>query len=173
MFAKVKKSRLNFPAPMTLDWTDLGFNGVFASVRDMWAGKDLGLINGQFKVTVLEQGGLLLIVRGHEGIFAHYTSATTENDERKASNGSETVFAHLGQVSSPSSQIKIVYTNKARSTKVFGLHVNGETGTHVAFPPTGSASASIWIQAKLHRPSATSSPLVSRRNLEGNVAFYC
>jgi hypothetical protein len=140
---------------MSLNWVDLSLSGDSASVRDVWAGKDLGTINGQLKVTVPAQDGLLLIVRGREGNSAHYTPAAAGSDGGSVSSGSETVFSHLAQVSSPFAQIKVVYTNKARSTSIVGLYVNGETGTHVAFPPTASAPASVWIQAKLNRPGNT------------------
>ena len=148
-------NRTYFPAPISLGWADLGLRGDSASVRDVWAGKDLGTINGQFKVTVPAQDGLLLIVRGLEGSSAHYPAATAGNDENSVFNSPETVFPHLAQVSAPFAQIKVVYTNKSHSTKVVGLYVNTETGTHVGFPPTGSAPASSWIQAKLNRPGNT------------------
>jgi hypothetical protein len=148
-------NRTYFPAPISLGWADLGLRGDAASVRDVWAGKDLGTINGQFKVTVPAQDGLLLIVRGLEGSSAHYPAAAAGNDGNSVFNSPETVFAHLAQVSAPFAQIKVVYTNKAHSTKVVGLYVNTETGTHVGFPPTGSTPASAWIQAKLNRPGNT------------------
>jgi hypothetical protein len=138
-----------------VEWADLGLRGASAAVRDVWSGKDLGTINGPFQATIPAQDGLLLIVRGHEGSFSHYTPATVEDKERRASNNSETVFDHLAQVSSSFAQIKIVYTNRAHGTKVVGLYVNGETGTNVAFPPTGSLPATAWIQAKLNRPGNT------------------
>jgi hypothetical protein len=144
-----------FPAPMSLDWADLGLGDKSASVRDVWAGKDLGTINGPFKVTVPAQDGLLLIVRGQEGSAAHYTTAAAGSDGNGVVNGSETVFAHLAQAPVPFAQIKVVYSNRSHSTHVVGLDVNGETGTQVGFPPTGSAPGSVWIQAKLNRPGNT------------------
>jgi hypothetical protein len=140
---------------MSLDWDDLGLEGNSASVRDVWAGKDLGTINGQLKVTVPAQDGLLVLVRGRERSAAHYTPSASGSDGNGVLNGPEIVFAHLAQVPSPFAQIKVVYTNKARSTSIVGLYVNGETGTHVAFPPAASAPASVWIQAKLNRPGNT------------------
>ena len=148
-------NRTYFPAPMSLDWDDLGLEGNSASVRDVWAGKDLGTINGQLKVTVPAQDGLLVLVRGRERSAAHYTPSASGSDGNGVLNGPEIVFAHLAQVPSPFAQIKVVYTNKARSTSIVGLYVNGETGTHVAFPPAASAPASVWIQAKLNRPGNT------------------
>jgi hypothetical protein len=148
-------NRTTSPAPMSVEWADLGLRGAAAAVRDVWDGKDLGTIRGPFQATIPAQDGLLLIVRGHEGSFSHYIPATVEDKDRRASDNSETVFDHLAQVSSSFAQIKIVYTNRGHGTKVAGLYVNGETGTNVAFPPTGSLPATVWIQAKLNRPGKT------------------
>jgi hypothetical protein len=128
-------------------------SGDSGALRDVWAGKDLGTVKGPFTATVPAQDGLLLIVRGNEGDFEHYTPDAAQSGEEKAISDPQTVFAHLAQVSSPFAQVKIVYNNNARSTQVVGLYVNGETGTRVAFPPTGSASASVWIQIRLDRPA--------------------
>lgn len=148
-------NRTYFPAPMSLDWADLGLRDKSATVRDVWASKDLGTIDGPFKVTVPAQDGVLLIVRGREGSVVHYTTTAAEAGGNAVLNGSETVFAQLAQASAPFAQIRVVYSNKAHSTTVVGVYVNGETGTHVGFPPTGSAPASVWIQAKLNRPGNT------------------
>ncbi len=150
-------NRTYFPAPMSLDWADLGLKGNSSSIRDVWAGKDLGPVKGPFAATVPAQAGLLLIVRGSEGDFAHYNpaSASSLTAEQKATAGPETVFAHVSQVSSPFAQVKIAFTNTAHNTQVTDLYVNGETGTRVAFPPAGPAEASVWIQVKLNRPGDT------------------
>lgn len=145
-------NRTYFPAPMSVDWADLGLSGATASVREVWSGKEWGTVQGPFQATIPAQDGLLLIVRGQETGFSPYAPASTGNGEQTAHNGAETVFAHLAQVPSPFTQIKIVYINRERKAKVVGLYVNGETGTHVAFPPTGPAPATVWIQARLNRP---------------------
>ncbi len=143
-------NRTYFPAPMSLDWTELGLKGDSATVRDVWASKDSGAHKDSFKTTVPAQDGILLIVYGSEGSFAHY-SPISASDEANAAASPRTVFGHVSQVLSPFAQIRIVYTNEARNTEVVGLYVNGETGTRVAFPPSGGAIASVWIQAKLDR----------------------
>jgi hypothetical protein len=142
-------NRTYFPAPMTFNWSDLGLSGESSAVRDVWANKNLGTIKGEFKATVPAQDGLLLIVQGDEGKFVHYLPSAPRNKEEKAITDPQTVFANVAQVSSPFAQVKIAYTSNSRNTKVVDLYVNGETGTRVAFPPTGATAASVWIQAKL------------------------
>jgi hypothetical protein len=140
-------NRSYFPAPISVDWTDLGLKDGAAEVRDVWANKSFGADKGSFEATVPAQDAILLIIRGTEGNFAHYSAS----DGEKAIASHQTVFGHVSQVSSPFAQIKIVYTNEAQSAEIVGLYVNGETGTRVAFQPTKGAMASVWIQARLDR----------------------
>jgi hypothetical protein len=148
-------NRTYFPAPMSVDWTDLGLKSGSANVRDVWADKDLAAEGNSFKATVPAQDAILLIVRGREGAFAHYSPALAASDEDKAGTTPQVVFGHVSQVPSPFAQIRIVYANQAQSAHIAGLYVNGEAGTRVAFPPTKGAIASIWIQAKLDRQGDT------------------
>ncbi len=146
-------NRTYFPAPMALDWKDLGLTGDSASVRDVWAGKDMGSIKGPFTSTVPAQGGLLLTIRGTEGALAHYTPATAQNSEEKAITDPQILFTKIAQVPAPFAQLKVVYSNPAQGTQVVDLYVNGETGTRLAFPPTGTSTGTVWIQAKLDQPA--------------------
>ena len=144
-------NRTYFPAPMSFQWEDLGLKGNSAQVRNVWAGRDLGATKGPFAATVPAQGGVLLIVRGTEGDFAHYTPASTLSDNQKAITDPQTVFAHIAQISSEFAQVRINFTNAALSTQVVDLYANGETGTRIAFPPSGATPESVWIQVKLDR----------------------
>jgi alpha galactosidase C-like protein len=97
-------NRTYFPAPMAVDWVDIGLKGDAASVRDVWAGKDMGQLKGPFVATVPAQAGLLLIVHGQEGDFAHYTPGLALSAEEKAITDPQTLFAGVSQVSSPFAQ---------------------------------------------------------------------
>lgn len=146
-------NRTYFPAPMSLQWSDLGLKGQSAVVRNVWGVKDMGSITGPLEATVPAQGGLLLIVHGTEGEFAHYTPASA--DLRKGITDPQTVFAALAPGHSEFAQVKITFTNRAPSTQVVDLYTNGQTGTRVAFLPTGASAVSIWIQAKLDQPGSS------------------
>jgi Alpha galactosidase C-terminal beta sandwich domain/Alpha galactosidase A len=144
-------NRTYFPAPISVDWTDLGLKDGTAEGRDVWANKNFGADKGSFQATVPAQDAILLIVRGTEGNFTHYSPIPAASEGEKAIPSPQTVFGHVSRISSPFAQIKIVYTNAAQSAEIVGLYVNGETGTRVAFPATKGAMASVWIQAKLDR----------------------
>ena len=147
-------NRTYFPAPMTVNWTDLGLKGHSVEARDVWAHKDLGTIEDAFTATVPAQGGLLLVIRGDEGTFTHHRPSSPSDAEEKAITDPQTVFTHLPQVLTPFAQIRISFKNTSHSTQIVDLYVNGETKTRVAFPPTGSTAASVWVQAKLDRPGS-------------------
>jgi hypothetical protein len=144
-------NRTYFPAPMSVDWTDLGLKSGPANVRDVWNNQDSGADKNSFQATVPAQDGILLIVRGSEGNSAHYSPSSAASEEEKAVTSPQTVFSHVSHVPSPFAQIRIVYANDARSTEVIGFYVNGEPGTRVAFPPTKGTTASVWVQARLDR----------------------
>lgn len=146
-------NRTYFPAPMAVEWAELGLKGASASVRDVWANKDAGQVKGHYQATVPAQGGVLLMVRGNEESFAHYTPAAAKDGGQPAL-GEQTVFGRVVRVPAPFAQVRITYSNSSPVTKVVDLFVNAETGTRVAFPPTGSGMASVWIQAKLDRPGS-------------------
>ena len=145
-------NRTYFPAPFSLRPTDLGLASDSATVREVWSGKDLGAVDGTLNRTVPAQDGVLLLVHGEEGRFAHYgATASLPGDEAKVTEP-QIVFAHVAPGAGAVAQVRIVYTNGTKSTQVVPLYVNGATSTRVALPPTGSAAAAVWIEAVLDRP---------------------
>jgi hypothetical protein len=144
-------NRTYFPAPISVEWPELGLRGGSASVREVWANKELGADKDSFQATVPAQDAILLIVRGSERPSASYLPLAAKRESEKAGASSETVFSQISQVSSPFAQIRIVYANEAQRAEVVGLYINGEAGTRVAFPPTKGGAASVWIQAKVNR----------------------
>src|ERR1700761_566296 len=85
-------NRTYFPAPMSVDWKDLGLKDDPAKARNIWANQDLPANSNQFQATVAAQDGLLLIVHGTEGDFAHYSPLSPASDEEKAITSPQTVF---------------------------------------------------------------------------------
>jgi hypothetical protein len=147
-------NRTYFPAPMAIAWTDLGLKDGPAKVRNVWAKNDTGADGNQFKGVVPAQDGILLIVRGNEGDFAHYLPGSPASEQGKANPSPQAVFDRVSPGSLPFAQIRITYSNGDKSADIVGLYINGETGTRVAFPPTNGETASVWVQAKLDHPGA-------------------
>ncbi len=142
-------NRTYFPAPMHMDWKDLGLSGDHAEVKDVWSGDPAVAVNGHYEATVPAHDGILLRIKSSEApVVKHYTPVSQSN----RMSGAETHFVHLAQTGSGWSQIKISYRNASPQGAVVDLHTNDHGGTRVAMPPTGNATRSVWIQVQLDQP---------------------
>jgi hypothetical protein len=132
-------------ARISAKWDDLGLENSSATVRDLWARKDLGAFNSSYSATVASNDAVLVIVRGHEGKLTDYTASAGEMIK-----GHETSFTHVSS-RAPMARVRIVYANLDSAPRYAELRANGHIGTRIAFPPTGSGPGAIWIQAPLDR----------------------
>ncbi|MDR3773710.1 MAG: alpha-galactosidase [Terracidiphilus sp.] len=146
-------------ASITARWADLGLDeSSSATVRDLWAGKDLGSFKTSYSVTVGSNDAVLVVVRGREGKLTTY-SASAGGGMRE---GEELSFAHVAS-RVPMARVRIAYTNPGKTPRYAALRVNGSIATRVAFPPTGSGNAAgaIWIEALLDREGANNTLVFS------------
>ena len=142
-------NRTGDAASITAHWADLGLDdSAAATVRDLWARKDLGSFNSSYSVTVQSNDAAMVIVRGSEGKLTTY-SASAGGDARK---GQDISFTHVSS-RSPMARVRIAYANPDRAARYAELRVNGNSATRIAFPPTGSSSEprAVWVQAPLDR----------------------
>jgi hypothetical protein len=151
-------NRTYFPAPMSVKWADLGLAGETATVRDVWAAKDLGATSDAYNATVPAQGGVLLLVKGSEVGAKHYSPAPNETKADKAVGEMETRFtAVVGQRRDRGNewaQVRITYRNPGATSQLADLTVNAQGTTRVAFPPAGTDASSVWVQVRLQRTGA-------------------
>jgi len=136
-------NRTYFPAPMRVEWSDLGLAGDKASVHEAWTGKQSDDVNGAYETTVPAQDGVLLLVKGTEGAFQHYAPAATQGDEAR--------FTNVAAGKEPYAQIRVEYANPGRETRLMEFRVNEQTATQVAFPPTGTGKSEVWVETLLDR----------------------
>ena len=138
-------NRTGDPADITVHWSDLGLqNASTASVRDVWARKDLGTFNSSYSAHVQSNDGALLIVRGREARLTEYAPAASEGP----GTDREVVFTNVSS-RVRIARVRIAYRNLDHASRIAELRVNGQIPTRIAFPPTGSAHApgTVWIQA--------------------------
>jgi hypothetical protein len=151
--AVILLNRTSAAAPIAVRWSDLGLSGSSsATVRDLWAGKDLGRFNQSFSATVPASDTIMLVVRGSEGKLTTYKAAGHGIALTKDRSLSFTNVATEAKVT----QILIAYTNPDKTPRFAELRVNGQIATRIAFPSTGSGNTAgaIWIQSLLDRPGA-------------------
>ena len=132
-------------ARITAQWSDLGLDDSSATVKDLWAHKDLGSFSSSYSATVASNDAVLIIVHGREGKLTEYRASDGE-----VSKSHEISFAHVSS-RAPMARVRIAYTNPSGAPLYAELRANGHIATRIAFPPTGSVSGAIWIQAPLDR----------------------
>jgi len=145
-------NRTGDPAAITVHWSDLGLqNASAASVRDVWARKDLGTFSASYSATVQSNDAALLIVRGREGKLTEYAPAASEG----AGTDREVIFNNVSS-RVRIARVRIAYTNPGDTPRIAELRVNGQMPTRIAFPSTGSAQApgAVWVQAIFDRDGA-------------------
>ena len=146
-------NRTGDPGRIAVHWRDLGLkDSSRATVRDIWARKDLGSFSSSYSATVPSNDAVMLIVDGSEGKLTTYVPARSDGVRKDQ----EITFA---KVSSrvPVARVQIVYTNPGKNPGIAELRVNGQIPTRVAFPPTGNnhAAGAVWIEAHFDREGAT------------------
>jgi hypothetical protein len=133
-------------ATISFKGSDLGLLGSPSfKVRDLWAGKALGAFNLSCSASVPAGDAVMLLVSGSEGKLASY----------KASGVGRQPISFTDVASqSHIAQIQIAYANPDKKARFAELRVNGQVATRIAFPSTGGAVGSIWIQSLLDRTGA-------------------
>lgn len=143
------------PAPITVRWSDLGLLDSSSTVSDLWARKDLGAFNSAYSATVPPADAMLLLVRGSESKPVTYWPGEAGQSSTHITTihpGQSTTFRNVAS-HARIARIQIVYANPDKTSRFADLHVNGQTGTRIAFPPTGTKTptATISIMALLDR----------------------
>lgn len=169
--AVVFLNRTSHSAPISVHWSELGLRpSTRASVRDLWAHRNLGSYTNSYTVSVPANDVAMLTIGGIAAKAIRYEAASAANGFTggaapapcKNCFGGESVM--IGGKRSltfdnVTSTVKftflhVAYVNSGTTPIVGVLQVNGESPTKVVFPPTGSENTigTIAIEAKLKRP---------------------
>ena len=148
-------NRTDKPSAVEVHWPELGLTASSTSVKDVWFGKTLGSFESTYTTTVPATDAVLLLVHGTDEPLSQIHPATAPA-AHAASATKDQVF-NIGAVcQSGYEPIQIVYSNLLSSARYAELRVNGQIATRIAFPPTGSAEASVWIEAQLDKSGPAS-----------------
>jgi len=145
-------NRTGDPAAIAVHWSDLGLSDSSpASVRDLWARKDLGSFDSSYSATVQSNDAAMLIVHGREGKLTSYVPAGADGVRQDQEVNFTNVSSRVRVAS-----VRISYTNAEKAPRIAELRVNGRIATRIAFPPTGSDNAAgvIWVEALFDREGA-------------------
>ncbi len=145
-------NRTGDTAPITVHWSDLGLTDSSpASVRDLWARKELGSFSSSYSATVQSNDAAMLIVHGGEGKLTTYTPVGADDMHKGQKLSIANVSSRV-----PVARVRISYTNTDKAPRFEELWVNGQIATRIAFPPTGSDNTpgAVWIEALFDRAGA-------------------
>ena len=146
-------NRTSQPAPITVSWPTIGLDpSSSASVRDLWAAKDLGAFPSAFTTTVSAGDSVFVIVRGTEARPTRYEPVASSSEPGGATEtetcgqcsrgtgvcigGEKSVTFTIPLLTKPAF-VQINYTNRTDKPLTPQLKVDGQTPTNVLFLPTG------------------------------------
>jgi hypothetical protein len=121
--------------------------------RDAWSRSDLGTFQKSFAVHVKGGDAVLLVVNGTD-LPAVQFKPEGVGPGRPLCHGCDYRFSKLG-AHADWVRIRITYANPDKAPRIGELHVNGQGGTRIAFPPTGPTPGAITVQAIFDKPGAT------------------
>jgi hypothetical protein len=154
-------------ASISVAWKDLGLaESAAASVRDLWAAKDIGPVETAYSAVVPAGDALLLLVQGTEAPSTDYPPDTVKPPAAAApvppaSKSTAATFSHVTS-RFPIARVRITYTNPDKATRFVELRVNGQPPTRIAFAPTGAdISAELSVEAVLKTGGAENSLVFS------------
>jgi len=154
-------NRTEAAALIPVRWSDLGLlESSTVTVKDVWAGKELGTGPGEVTPQVAAGDALVLLIRGTEAKWTTYKPVGKIKLDGSGEvvpliNGHMLDFADVAS-RAPMARIQIVYRNPETDVRFAELRVNGRIATRIAFPPTGRVNAlgMVTIESLLDRAGA-------------------
>jgi len=152
-------NRTAAPASISVRWREIGLqDSAPATVRDLWAGKDLGEMSAEYSAMVPAADAVLLVVRGREAKRTQYKpsgAGGSLKEDFTVNRGHPVTFTQVASAT-PLAAIPIIYTNPDKAARFAELRVNGRIATRVAFASTAASEQPgvVWIEAQLDRPGA-------------------
>jgi len=131
-------------APISVRWGDLGLDdSASATVRDLWARKDLGVFHSPYSASVPTGDAAMLLIVGSEAKWTTYKAAGSA-ERSNSRDGIALSRDHPIQFTNVDSRshvalIRIAYINPGNAPRIAELRVNGGIATRIAFPPTVGA----------------------------------
>ncbi|WP_257128035.1 alpha-galactosidase [Burkholderia sp. MSMB1835] len=148
-------------SPMTVTWKQLGLAaGTRATVRDVWAHKNLGTAADAYTVASVPAGGtVMLVLRGKDAPSSTFLPSTLSGGAayahciacasgRKVTGLGTVTFSNVAS-STVGGFVQIAYLNAGPETAKAQLGVNGGNPTTVAFPPAGKSVGTVTVYVGL------------------------
>lgn len=147
--AVVLLNRTSSAATLTARWSDLGLAAGTAVVQDLWTGTT-STATDRYQATVPANSSVLVTVTGDDLPAAGY-------DVTPAGAGSR--VTGVSAAANGLAVLDVAYANGSGTATNVSLGVNGQVGTVLALPPTGSASTVGTVSAVVSLRAGTANTL--------------
>ena len=167
-------NRNSTPGEISVHWDTIGLDASSkATVRDLWAGKELGSFAAAYSTSVPAGDAVFLIVRGTNAKQTVYEAASRANvldggatvesckscasGQRISIGGEKSLTFKIAALKKPAF-VQIHYINMNRDPVPGQLRVDGQIPTNISFPPTGGDGevGSITIEMESNQAGAQS-----------------
>jgi hypothetical protein len=140
--AVVMLNRTSTPAKIAVRWSEIGLvPSSSATVRDLWAAKDLGTYQSSYAATIPAGDAVMLRIRGTDEKPIQYEPVSQIHSANSdVPGGEQAVTFNTAQMQGPA-YVRIDYRNNGPGPRAARLKVNGQMAMNVRFPPTTSAKA--------------------------------
>lgn len=155
MRAVLLLNRGETPADISLHWSEIGLSGRNATVKDVWAGRDLGSISS-YSSSVGARDAVLLLIHGTDVTATNYAAASSSAELQGgataepcntcasgysvALGGEKEIRFVVAAIHRPTF-VQIQYLNEAPLPLFAQLRVDGRDPTTVLFPPTATSGS--------------------------------
>lgn len=184
-------NRTSAPSEIAVQWGSIGLDSsAKATVKDVWAGRELGSFTAAYSTTVPAGDAVFLIIRGSDAKPTRYEAvslsspnvldggATAESCKfcsggmKVSLGGEKSLIFRIAPIKRPAF-VQIHYINMSPDPIPGQLRVDGQIPVNISFPPTGGSDevGSITIEVEsnqtgAHSTLAFSSPCVTGPALE-------
>jgi len=147
-------NRTDADRDVTVRGTDLGLaDQGRIQARDVWSRSDLGIFDKSFDVHVKGGEAVLLLVTGTSVAAAQFKPEGV-GPGKLLCRGCDYRFSKVG-AHAEWARIRITYVNPDKAARFADLYVNEQSGSRIAFPPTGPTPGSVTVQAFFDKPGPT------------------
>jgi hypothetical protein len=137
--AVVMLNRTSDPATIAVSWNEIGLvPSSSATVRDLWAAKDLGTYPSSYAATIPAGDAVMLRISGTNEKPTQYEPVSQIHSANSAVPGGERAITFNTAQMQGSSYVRINYRNNDSGSHTARLKVNDQMATNVNFPSTGS-----------------------------------
>ncbi|MGA9055207.1 MAG: alpha-galactosidase [Terriglobia bacterium] len=178
-------NRTSAPAKIEVSWNEIGLDSsASATVRNLWAGKELGSYSSTYTATIPASDAALLVIHGTDAKATRYEAASSANElsggatpepcetcpsGRSITIGGERSLTFKIAPLKRSTFVQIHYINRSTSPHTTQLSVDGQMPTDILFPPTGGGDevGSITIEVESKQAGSESTLAFSSPGVTG------